>query len=122
MKRYLTLLAAIFFTVCANAQTKVTVQDASKHIGDTVKICDKVVSGSFMQTAEGRPTYLVLGNQPEAQVTLLIKGESRRRFDYKPEKDLLNRHICIAGKLESVDGKLLIVVNRQDEINIINSP
>lgn len=119
MKHYLTLLLiAIGFSGSAFAQNKIGAHQAADFIGDTVRICEKVVSGTFNQTVEGKPTYLTLGTTPEAQIIVLIKGESRKWFDYKPEKDLLNRQVCVTGKLEMVDGKRQIVINRQDDISI----
>ena len=122
MKRYLTLLViAVMGLELGSSQTKIALQNAGASIGDTVKICDKITATNFLQHEPGRPTYLTLASDnTEQQLTIVIKGESRRRFDYKPEKDLLNRSVCVTGKLESVDGKLQIVINKQDDINIVD--
>ncbi|MCY7361242.1 MAG: hypothetical protein LH629_04115, partial [Ignavibacteria bacterium] len=48
-------------------------------------------------------TYLFAGgNYPDAPLTVLIRNENRKYFDYKPEKDLKDRDVCITGKIELV--------------------
>lgn len=121
MKRYLTLFALAVIGFQTSSQTKIALQSAGASIGDTIKICERITATNFMQGVPGRPTHLTLsGDNTEQQITIVIKGESRRRFDYKPEKDLLNRNVCVTGKLESIDGKLQIVITKQDDINIID--
>ena len=121
MKHLLIILTIAFFLNTSSfAQKSITFDEASKHIGDTVRICEKIISSNSVMATEGKPTILTLGNAgTDTPINIIIKAESRKRFDYKPEKDLLNRNVCITGKLELVDGKMMIVVNKQDDINII---
>ena len=121
MKHYFIILAvAVFITTNSFSQTHVTLAEAGKHVGDTVRICEKVISSNAIMATEGKPTVLILGNADSTtSIQIVIMAESRKRFDYKPEKDLLNRNVCITGKLELIDGKMMIVVHKQDDINIV---
>lgn len=116
------MLFAFTLMATAGAQEKIGLKDAAGFAGDTIQLCERVIATEFKQGEPGRPTYLILANDnTDQQITIIIRGNSRRKFDYKPEKDLLNRHICVVGKLEVVDGKLQMVITRQDDINIVNT-
>ena len=121
MKHYFIILAvAVFITTNSFSQTPVTLVEAGKHVGDTVRICEKVISSNAIMATEGKPTVLILGNADSTtSIQIVIMAESRKRFDYKPEKDLLNRNVCITGKLELIEGRMMIVVHKQDDINIV---
>jgi hypothetical protein len=48
----------------------------------------------------------------------VIWGEKRKDFDYKPEKDLKERDVCVVGKIELLKDKPIIVVEKQSQIEI----
>ncbi len=113
----MTFLGASTFSVIA--QTPIAVGNAAAHVGDTVKICDRIASTNGAQFADAKPTILLMGlTDSDKQVAIIVKPEIRKRFDYRPEKDLLNRNICVTGKLELIDGKLQITINKQEDIDV----
>jgi hypothetical protein len=48
----------------------------------------------------------------------VIWGEKRKFFDYKPEKDLKEREVCVTGKIELLKDKPVIVIEKQSQIDI----
>jgi hypothetical protein len=114
------LLACLVIGYNSFSQTKIPVDEASSHIGDTVTICSKVMGTKYTEGTKDAQTFIYLGaNTPDAPLVLLIWPETRRRFDYKPEKDLLDREICVTGIIENANGKAQITVTKQDQIKIL---
>jgi hypothetical protein len=106
------------FSATAYGQETIPAEEASKNIGETVTICSKVFETKLSRGFAKR-TFLHIGaNHADSMVIVVIEPQSRKRFDYKPEKDLLNRDICVTGKIEMVDGKLQMKVTKQDDIKI----
>ncbi|MDB5193562.1 MAG: hypothetical protein JWQ96_3125 [Segetibacter sp.] len=119
MKQMLLSFAIIIvsstFTI---AQQKIPIEEAANRIGDTVTICSKVFSTHYKDKSN-EATFIFLGApQPNAPLMLVINADKRKFFDYRPEKDLLNREICVTGRLDLVKGKPQITVWKQDEIKI----
>jgi hypothetical protein len=119
MKILFTLLFVSVLAINASSQKQIKVQDAKDNIGDTVKVCAKIFGALTNDNAKGDGTYLFAGgNFPDAPLTILIRNENRRYFDYKPEKDLKDREVCITGRIELVKDKPQIFVSRQSQIEI----
>jgi hypothetical protein len=119
MKTLLTLSFVTVFAISASSQKQIKVEDAKDNIGDTVKVCTKIFGALINDNAKGEGTYLFAGgNFPDAPLTILIRNENRRYFDYKPEKDLKDREVCITGRIELVKDKPQIFVSRQSQIEI----
>jgi hypothetical protein len=116
MKRlFLIILACTLGPLSGFSQAKISVEDAAQHIGDTVTVCSKVVGSQYNE--KGEPTLIFLGAaNPSSPLTLVINADKRKFFDYKPEKDLLNRNICVTGLIELVKGKPHMTIWKQDEI------
>ena len=119
MKSIVLLAGFVIFSSTAFAQKVIRVEDAKDNIGDTVKICTKIYGAIVNDNSKGDGTYLFAGaNFPDAPLTILIRNENRRFFDYKPEKDLKDREVCITGRIELVKDKPLIFVSKQSQIEI----
>ena len=112
-------LFILAFSYSANAQKEISVEEAKDNIGDTVKICTKIFDTKFDETSKGTPTYLYTSSHnPNATLSFVVWGEKRKYFDYKPEKDLKEREVCVTGKLELLKDKPIIVIDRQSQIDI----
>lgn len=119
MKAFLSASIVLLFSATAYAQKEIKVEEARENIGDTVKVCSKIFDGKFDEHAKGSPTYLYLSpNNADATLSLVIWGERRKYFDYKPEKDLKEREVCVTGKVELLKDKPVIIVEKQSQIEI----
>ena len=58
--RYIFFITALFFTGISFSQTAIKLEDVSKHVGDSVKVCGKVANGIFLEDMENGPTFLNL--------------------------------------------------------------
>jgi DNA/RNA endonuclease YhcR with UshA esterase domain len=118
MKKLLVLAAfAALFAYKASAQTTVAVKNAAKHIGQTVKICDKVVDGKLITTSN--ITFLNIGDNPNQQLTIMIPAADRTKFKGKPEVDYRGKDIIVTGKLATYKGKPQITVSDPKQIKIV---
>lgn len=119
MKSICLALFAFSFSLASFAQKEIKVEEAKNNIGDTVKICTKIFDTNFDENANRSPTYLFTSSHnPNATLTFVIWGEKRKSFDYKPEKDLKEREVCVTGKVELLKDKPIIVIEKQGQINI----
>jgi hypothetical protein len=119
MKIIIIAVAAVLFSIRSYSQAEIKVTDAKEHVGDTVKICTKIFGTFVNDNAKEDGTYLFAGgNFPDAPLTILIRNENRKYFDYKPEKDLKDRNVCITGRIELVKDRPQIFVTKQSQIEI----
>lgn len=94
-------------------------EEAQQYIGKEVTVCGKVYGGKFLAQAKGTPTFINMGAAyPNSPFTVVIFGESRNRFSYKPEEYLNGRQVCISGRVKEFKGKPEIVVSAPDQIRI----
>jgi hypothetical protein len=119
MKKLLILTSLVaLFAYQAPAQTTVAVKNASRHIGQTVKICDKVFSGKLIE-----PSNITLldigGDEPSQGLTIMIPGADRTKFKGKPEIDYTGKDVIVTGKLATYKGKPEIVITDPKQLKII---
>lgn len=118
MKKLLVLTAfAALFAYKASAQTTVAVKNAAKHIGQTVKICDKVFDGKLITSSN--ITLLNIGENASQQLTIMIPAADRAKFKGKPEIDYRGKDIIVTGKLATYKGKPEIIVSDPKQIKIV---
>ena len=115
------LLAAflfmMLFTYKVIAQTTVPAKDAAKHIGETVKICDKIFSGK-VTTANTTLLYFG-GNYPKQTFTVVIDNVNRSKFKDRPEIDYPGKDFTVTGKLVNYEGKPGIIVTDPGQIKVV---
>ena len=100
-----------------NAQQKITLEEVSKHVGDSVVICGKIFGGKFLNTANNQPTFLNMGAAyPDQLLTIVIWGNTRKLFAGKPEEKFKGKTVCVTGKISVFKNKPQIVVERIEQI------
>jgi len=120
MKWIIYITTTLLFSTAAYAQPKVRVEDAPKYAGDTVTVCGRVIVTNYDAAEKDAPTFLEMeGTGNGAPVVVSIRNEYRKNFNYKPEKDLLLRNICVTGFLQSVDGKLVMAIAKQSQVKVL---
>ena len=117
--KYLTLLiVCICFCIKkANTQVVIRIEDVTKHIGDSVKICTKIYGGRFQIRFKDSPTYLEVGDDfPNQPLTIVIWKKDRDNFEDRPEMMYAYKDVCITGRLEIDKGKVQMVVTKPAQI------
>lgn len=112
---------SICVTVClhAAAQQKITPAEVNKHIGDSVIVCGKIYGGKFLDAAKNQPTFLNMGAvYPNQLLTIVIWGNTRKLFSYKPEEHLKDKTVCVTGKIEVFKEKPQIVITQVSQLQV----
>lgn len=110
MKKISTLLLFIPFFQSSSAQT-FTAEQASKKVGDSIKVCDKIYGGRFFETSKGSPTLLNMGAAyPASPLTIMIPEEVRIKMGYAPEQQLKDKNVCVVGRVVLFKEKPEIIV------------
>jgi micrococcal nuclease len=88
---------------------------AKNHIGQDATVCGKVADTRYLESGRS-PTFLNFDDKyPNHTFTVVIFGENRAKFG-TPEKDYLDKNICVTGKIEDFNGKPEIVVTEPQQI------
>jgi endonuclease G len=94
--------------------------DAKYYVGNRITVCGTVVSARFIQNGTTDPTYLNLDKAfPDQVFTLLIEGEDRVNFSYEPDLWLVDKQVCVRGKVEKGRGVPQMRVTDEKKIQII---
>jgi micrococcal nuclease len=102
------------FTV--SAQNIVPAEDAAKHTGKKVTVCNEVYNTKL----ENRTTFLYLGGDyPHQLLTIVIRNADIGKFKWYPEVDFKGKEICVTGVIVNDKGKPQIVVSRPKQIKIV---
>jgi len=116
MKKITTTLLSLFIVAAATAQTSIKLEDVSKHIGDSVTVCGKVAGMRYFENSKNKPTFLNIGaNHPNQLLTVVIWEASRALFTTKVD-DLMNKEICITGRIILYKERAEIVIEKPEQI------
>ena len=118
MKSFFSALLILSFSTNVHAQKEIKIEEAKDNEGNVVKICTKVMDVVFDEKSKGSPTWLYTSTDKNYPFAFVIWGEKRKNFDYKPEKDLKEREVCIVGKIEILKEKPVLVIDKQSQIDI----
>jgi len=114
MKPLLILVLICFSTLVSLGQTKISALEASKHIGDTVLVIDKVYGSKVF---ENGTTLLNMGGDfPNHLLTLMIRADDKSKFTYQLDKQLQGKYILVTGKIVDYKGKPEIVITDPKQI------
>ena len=100
-------------------QTTVKLEDILNHVGDSVSVCGKIISGRYLQGNDKRPTLLNVGAPyPNQLLTVVIYGADRQNFEEAPENFYKEKEVCISGVVELYNNKPQIVVRNKNQLII----
>lgn len=117
MKYVLVFLLCFAGFTSLQAQSTISLDSVKTHVGDSVRICGKVFSTRFLESANGTPTLINLGGAfPNEKLTVVIFGENRNAFQVKPEEAWKDKEICVTGRIVEYKGKPQIVVARPEQV------
>ncbi len=92
---------------------------AKYYIGEECTICGTVVSTKYNINGKSNPTYITFDKKyPHTPFYVLILEKDRVNFSYLPEKELLNKQICVKGRVNTYNGTPNIIANGQEQISI----
>jgi DNA/RNA endonuclease YhcR with UshA esterase domain len=113
------LILFLFLFAAANSQQVIKLEEVRQHIGDSVTVCGKVVDGYYSSGIENTPTFLNVGaNYPNQLLTIIIWGEARKKFEFKPEEVYKDKQICTTGRITEYKGKPQIVITTPEQLKI----
>lgn len=119
LKVFSLILPSFFISLYISAQTKIPVEEASKHVGETVTVCEKVYETEFMEKSKQKLTFLKMGGvYPMHKIDIVINFEDRKNFGDKPEAYYLDKDVCITGKVVELKGKPQIIISKPADIQI----
>lgn len=116
MKHLVFTLLNIFCILSLKAQTSIKLEDVSKHIGDSITVCGKVADMRYFENSKNKPTLLNIGaKHPDALLTVVIWENARALFTGKVE-DLMDKQICITGRVILYKEKPEIIIENPKQI------
>jgi DNA/RNA endonuclease YhcR with UshA esterase domain len=119
MKRLIIITGLVIAvtTIKTYGQTSIAAKDAAKHINEKVVICDQVFGGKFL-SGSNITLVDVGGSHPNKALTILIKGDDRKKFKVAPEEYFKGKKVCITGQVIDYKGKPEIVVTDTLQIKL----
>lgn len=117
MKKLASLFVLLFLVTIAKSQTTIAIKDVSKHIGETVTICDSVYTTRSLANL----TLINLGAEfPKQLLTAVIYKADLDKFK-EPEKAYLNKKVYITGKLVLFNEKPQIVITEPTQLTLVEN-
>lgn len=111
----ISLLTLMNFNAKVNVQVLIKIEDINKHIGDSVKICNKIYGGKYYNSMQGSPTYIYVGNDyPNNPLAIMITKNDMENFEDSPEMIYAYKDVCITGKLQLEKGKPILIVSKPE--------
>jgi hypothetical protein len=110
----------ILFTFCiismVRGQTSIKLEEVTSHIGDSVTVCGKVSGMRYFENSKDKPTFLNIGGKyPNQQLTVVIWESVRVLFTGKVE-DLVDKDICITGRIILYKERPEIVIVKPEQV------
>ncbi len=119
MKKTQYLLFLIFVIATSFKAQTITVNEANKHLGETITVCAKV-AGTYITKGKSKVIYLNLEKPyPDNVFTVVIFEKSADGFDYNPLEFLKNKQICVCAKITLYKDKPQMVVTNQEQISLV---
>ena len=118
MSKFCTTICIILLSHFIYAQKLVPIDSIATHIGETIKVCDKV-AGSFVTKSDKPLTYLNLGaDHPKAKLTIVIFQKDLVNFPLTPSDHYKGQNVCVTGELTIYKDRPQIIANKPDQIEI----
>ena len=110
------LIALLSSTALLAADTIPSAQ-AKDHTGETATVCGHVADARYLDSGS-RPTFLNFDKPyPQHTFTAFIAGENRAKFG-TPEKEYLDKDVCVTGQIRDYNGKPEIVLTESQQIKL----
>lgn len=117
MKKLTVLTAAVLLSFSAYSQKEIKLEEVSEHVGDSVKVCGKILTGRFLDKSESGPTLLNMGRPyPDQLLTVVIYKKDRKNFDLMPETELINKDVCVTGVVILYKEKPQVVLYTKEQL------
>ena len=119
---FLALLTVIGLT--SNAQLKeIEIEEASKHIGDSVHLVAQITGVRQLANIDRRPTFINLGKPyPNQLLTLVIWEEVRNQItDDLSEEKLKGGVVIVTGVIELFKDKPQIVIRNTKQLKFVQA-
>jgi DNA/RNA endonuclease YhcR with UshA esterase domain len=118
MKKIIFSAVISFISFSAFSQTTISAKDAASHKDEKVTLTDVVAGGKYFSNSG--ITLLDIGApHPNESLTLLIKGDDRKKFATAPETTFKGKKVTITGTVIDFKGKPEIVITEPDQIKIV---
>lgn len=120
MKKFILLTGLIIASagVKSSAQTTIPTKEAAKHINEKVVVTDKVYGAKYFSNS-GMTLLDLGGSHPNELVTVMIKGDDRKKFKDAPDEALKGKTISVTGQIIDYKGKPEIIVTDPAQIKIV---
>ncbi len=106
-----------FFCTKTFGQTTISAKDAAKHLNEKATVCDEIVGGKYLSNSD--ITLLDVGEaHPNELLTVVIKGDDRKKFKTAPEDAFKGKKVCITGQIIEYKGKPEIIITNPEQIVI----
>ncbi len=103
------------------ALQNINAKDVDKHVGDSVRLCTKITSTSFFESAADKPTFLNAGSGNSQLFSAVIWEQDRPKFNKAPEIFYADKDVCLTGVVQVYEGKPQIILRDRDQI-VIKTP
>jgi hypothetical protein len=119
--KFLLPLLLTFFSITAQAQKEIKLDEVKDHIGDSVKLSGTITGARYLETAKNAPTFINLGGAyPYQLLTIVIWSDVRKKMGYDPsDKKNEGGLAVVTGKLELYKDKPQIVITNPSQLRII---
>jgi micrococcal nuclease len=89
---------------------------AKDHLGETATVCGHVADTRYLDSS--RVTFLNFDKaNPNHTFTAFVPAENRAKVG-TPEKDYLDKDVCVTGKIQDYRGKPEIIVSDPQQIRL----
>ena len=121
MAKTIILFSALFFvTYISFGQKKMNADEASKHYGETVTICDKIYGIEFSESTKSFTAIKVGDVSKKSKMFVFLTPEMLQKLTDNGKTSITNKSVCVTGKVRFLKGMPEIVVNNPNEIYLIN--
>jgi DNA/RNA endonuclease YhcR with UshA esterase domain len=119
MKKILFSAVISFISFSAFSQSAISAKDAASHKDEKVVITDVIAGGKYLSNSN--ITLLDVGApHPNESLTLLIKGDDRKKFATAPETAFKGKKVTITGTVVDFKGKPEIIITDPAQIKLVD--
>jgi DNA/RNA endonuclease YhcR with UshA esterase domain len=119
MKKVLSIVVTVTFSLTLFSQTWIQPGDAKNHRGDTVSLVGFVTNVKRATNKDGAATFICLKTKdPKHSLTLRVSSSDRAKFKQAPEIAYLNQYVQVTGLVRTYKGNPEIILHSEDQIAI----